>query len=172
MFTVGGFNAYPAEIEALLMHHPAVAQAAVVGRPDAALGEVGWAFVVPRGPADGDEIIEWARGHMSNYKVPRRVFLVDTLPANVNGKVDKRALCTAPRPRPPRPGSCAPIDPDRPPGGPYRAARTAPPVPRRRRRRDRRMPGRPGHGREKAHGRDARTPGGDGARRPRPACQT
>lgn len=92
MFIVGGFNAYPAEIEALLLHHPAVAQAAVVAVPDAALGEVGWAFVVPRGPAGAEEIIAWARGHMSNYKVPRRVFVVDALPANVNGKVDKQAL--------------------------------------------------------------------------------
>ncbi|GAB3983693.1 FadD3 family acyl-CoA ligase [Actinoallomurus acanthiterrae] len=92
MFIVGGFNAYPAEIEALLLHHPAVAQAAVVAVPDERLGEVGWAFVVPAAPVEPATIIAWARGHMSNYKVPRQVVLVDTLPANVNGKVDKPAL--------------------------------------------------------------------------------
>ncbi|MEV0403660.1 AMP-binding protein [Actinoallomurus sp. NPDC050550] len=92
MFIVGGFNAYPAEIEALLLHHPAVAQAAVVAVPDERLGEVGWAFVVPAGPVEPATIVAWARDHMSNYKVPRQVVLVDTLPANVNGKVDKQAL--------------------------------------------------------------------------------
>jgi HIP---CoA ligase len=92
MFIVGGFNAYPAEIEALLLHHPAVAQAAVVAVPEDALGEVGWAFVVPAAPVEPGDIISWAREHMANYKVPRHVTLVDALPANVGGKVDKQAL--------------------------------------------------------------------------------
>ena len=48
MFIVGGFNAYPAEIEGALARHPGVAQAAVIGVPDARMGEVGCAFVVPR----------------------------------------------------------------------------------------------------------------------------
>ena len=73
MFIVGGFNAYPAEIENLLLHDDDLAQAAVVGVPDDRLGEVGMAFVVPRpGVAvDPDEVIAWARDHMANYKVPR-----------------------------------------------------------------------------------------------------
>ena len=56
MFIVGGFNAYPAEIENLLLGHPAVAQAAVVGMPDERLGEVGMAFVVlaPGAELDAD----------------------------------------------------------------------------------------------------------------------
>jgi HIP---CoA ligase len=96
MFIVGGFNAYPAEIEALLLHHEDVAQAAVIGVPDAALGEVGWAYVVatPGTTIEPDAVISWARGAMSNYKVPRRVIVVDSLPVNVNGKVDKPALRT------------------------------------------------------------------------------
>jgi acyl-CoA synthetase (AMP-forming)/AMP-acid ligase II len=94
MFIVGGFNAYPAEIEALLLRHPDLAQAAVVGVPDEALGEAGWAFVVPAPGAtvEPDAIISWARVNMSNYKVPRRVLVLDALPVNVNGKVDKQAL--------------------------------------------------------------------------------
>jgi HIP---CoA ligase len=94
MFIVGGFNAYPAEIESLLLHHRDVAQAAVIGMPDGALGEVGWAYVVPVPGAtvEPDTLIGWARGAMSNYKVPRRVVVVDALPVNVNGKVDKPAL--------------------------------------------------------------------------------
>ncbi|HEX2315571.1 MAG TPA: AMP-binding protein [Thermomonospora sp.] len=94
MFIVGGFNVYPAEIEALLLRCPGVGQAAVVGVPDERSGEAGAAFVVPR-PGHGLEpsaVIAWARENMSNYKVPRRVEVVEALPVNVNGKVDKLAL--------------------------------------------------------------------------------
>jgi acyl-CoA synthetase (AMP-forming)/AMP-acid ligase II len=94
MFIVGGFNAYPAEIENLLLGHPGIAQAAVVGVPDARLGEVGLAFVVPAPGAtlDPAEVIEWARGAMANYKVPRAVEIVDELPLNATGKVVKDEL--------------------------------------------------------------------------------
>jgi acyl-CoA synthetase (AMP-forming)/AMP-acid ligase II len=95
MFIVGGFNVYPAEVEALLLRHPELAQAAVVGAPAApGRGEAGWAFVVPAPGAavEPDTVIAWARENMSDYKVPRRVIVVDALPANVNGKVDKQAL--------------------------------------------------------------------------------
>jgi acyl-CoA synthetase (AMP-forming)/AMP-acid ligase II len=94
MFIVGGFNAYPAEIENGLAGHPDVSQAAVVGAPDDRLGEVGVAFVVPRTGAsvDPDQIIAWARERMANYKVPRRVELVDALPLNASGKVLKYEL--------------------------------------------------------------------------------
>jgi acyl-CoA synthetase (AMP-forming)/AMP-acid ligase II len=94
MFIVGGFNAYPAEIENLLLGHPAVARAAVVGMPDARLGEVGMAFVVvaPGAELDGDDLIAWARDAMANYKVPRAVELVDELPTNATGKVEKETL--------------------------------------------------------------------------------
>ncbi|MFC3999434.1 AMP-binding protein [Nocardiopsis sediminis] len=94
MFIVGGFNAYPAEIEALLLRHPDVAQAAVVPVPDPRLGEVGCAFIVARRGrgVSADGLTEWARGHMSNYKVPRRVVIVDALPTGPTGKTDKPAL--------------------------------------------------------------------------------
>ena len=94
MFIVGGFNAYPAEIEDMISRHPAVAQVAVVGAPDERLGEVGHAFVVPRTGAalTGPELIEWCRGEMANYKVPRHVELVDALPLNPSGKVLKFEL--------------------------------------------------------------------------------
>jgi acyl-CoA synthetase (AMP-forming)/AMP-acid ligase II len=119
MFVVGGFNAYPAEIEAILRGHDGVAQVAVVGVPDERMGEVGCAYVV-RAPghgalsgdasagagagagaeaeseaeseAFGRELLEWARAAMANYKVPRGVVLVETLPVNASGKVLKREL--------------------------------------------------------------------------------
>jgi HIP---CoA ligase len=98
MFIVGGFNAYPAEIENLLLGHPRVAQAAVIGVSDARLGEVGRAFVVlTPGPAiEPSEIIDWARGAMANYKVPRSIELLDALPVNATGKVMKDELRSRP----------------------------------------------------------------------------
>jgi acyl-CoA synthetase (AMP-forming)/AMP-acid ligase II len=92
MFIVGGFNAYPAEIENALLRHPAVAQAAVIGIPDQRLGEVAMAFVVAGAEVTGPEIVEWSRGEMANYKVPRVVELVDELPLNATGKVQKDVL--------------------------------------------------------------------------------
>jgi acyl-CoA synthetase (AMP-forming)/AMP-acid ligase II len=107
MYVVGGFNAYPAEVEAILRGHEAVAQVAVVGVPDERMGEVGIAYVVPAAPATPDPdaadplegaertgraILGWSRGAMANYKVPRGVVLVDALPVNASGKVLKREL--------------------------------------------------------------------------------
>ncbi|GHE80788.1 acyl-CoA synthetase [Streptomyces longispororuber] len=94
MFVVGGFNAYPAEIERLLTGHPDVADAAVVGVPDTRLGEVGKAYVVRRPGATltADDVIAWARREMANYKVPRQVAFVPELPRNASGKVLKREL--------------------------------------------------------------------------------
>jgi acyl-CoA synthetase (AMP-forming)/AMP-acid ligase II len=91
---VGGFNAYPAEIENLLLRHPNIQQAAVISIPDSRLGEVGVAFIVPRpgASATGDEIIRWSRGQMANYKVPRVVEIVGELPLNATGKVRKDVL--------------------------------------------------------------------------------
>lgn len=94
MFIVGGFNAYPAEIEAFLMEHPAVAQAAVIGVPDERLGEVGKAFVVCRNGCaiTAGELIAWSRDRMAGFKVPRVVEFVDSLPLNATGKVMKDQL--------------------------------------------------------------------------------
>ena len=94
MFIVGGFNAYPAEIENLMLRHEAIAQVAMVGVPDERMGEVGMAFVMlrPGASASPDEIVEWCRAEMANYKVPRRVEIVDELPLNATGKVLKYQL--------------------------------------------------------------------------------
>lgn len=94
MFIVGGFNTYPAEVENAMLTHPAVASVAVVGVPDARLGEVGAAFVVSRpgeSPAQS-ELLSWCRERLANYKVPRYVWFTDTLPMNAAGKVLKRRL--------------------------------------------------------------------------------
>ena len=94
MFIVGGFNAYPAEIENMMMRNPGVGQVAVVGVPDRRMGEVGMAFVVARPGAelDADELIAWCREEMANYKAPRYVELVDALPLNASNKVLKYEL--------------------------------------------------------------------------------
>ncbi|MER7761815.1 FadD3 family acyl-CoA ligase [Streptomyces sp. NPDC097619] len=98
MFIVGGFNAYPAEIEQLLGLHPDVADAAVVGIPDPRLGEVGKAYVVrrPGSVLTADDLIAWSRREMANYKVPRRVEFLAELPRNASGKVLKTELRTRP----------------------------------------------------------------------------
>jgi acyl-CoA synthetase (AMP-forming)/AMP-acid ligase II len=94
MYIVGGFNAYPAEIENMILGHPGVSQVAVIGVPDTRMGEVGCAFVIPRpGATIGpQELIAWCRERMANYKVPRRVEVVDALPTNATGKVLKYEL--------------------------------------------------------------------------------
>jgi acyl-CoA synthetase (AMP-forming)/AMP-acid ligase II len=94
MYIAGGFNCYPAEIERIIAGHPAVAQVAVIGVPDERLGEVGKAFVVPRPQAqiEGPALIAWCREQMANYKVPRFVELVGSLPTNASGKVLKFEL--------------------------------------------------------------------------------
>ena len=96
MFIVGGFNAYPAEIEGFLLSHPAVAQAAVIGVPDERLGQVGKAFIVSspnyQAPIDADELIGWCRDRMAGFKVPRSVQFLDALPLNATGKVVKNLL--------------------------------------------------------------------------------
>jgi acyl-CoA synthetase (AMP-forming)/AMP-acid ligase II len=92
MFIVGGFNAYPAEIESFLLEHPAVAQAAVIGVPDARLGQVGKAFVVTKTPMSAGDLIAWCRQRMAGFKVPRYVEFLDELPLNATGKVMKDQL--------------------------------------------------------------------------------
>ncbi len=94
MFIVGGFNAYPAEIENALLSHPSIAQVAVIGVPDGRMGEVGHAFVVAKTDTTIDpvEVLSWSREQMANYKVPRAVHVVNTLPTNASGKVLKFEL--------------------------------------------------------------------------------
>jgi len=91
LFIVGGFNAYPAEIENVMLRYPAIAEVAVIGVPDERLGEVGMAFVVARSGTtlEPEALLAWCRDNMANYKVPRRVEVVATLPRNASGKVTK-----------------------------------------------------------------------------------
>lgn len=99
MFIVGGFNAYPAEIERELLLHPAIAQVAVVGIPDERLGEVGMAYAVLRPGASltSEELIAWSRDRIANYKVPRKVEFLPALPLNATGKVLKYELRARPK---------------------------------------------------------------------------
>ncbi len=95
MFIVGGFNAYPAEIEGFLMEHEAVAQVAVIGVPDERLGQVGKAFVVRqsgKSALSAEDLLGWCRERMAGFKVPRSVRFVDALPLNATGKVVKDLL--------------------------------------------------------------------------------
>lgn len=91
---VGGFNAYPAEIENMLTAHPAVAEVAIVAVPDARLGEVCGAAIVPRAGATItlEELATWCRDRMANYKVPRHLLLLDVLPRTALGKPQKFLL--------------------------------------------------------------------------------
>jgi acyl-CoA synthetase (AMP-forming)/AMP-acid ligase II len=94
MYISGGFNCYPAEIESILREHPEIAQVAVIGVPDARMGEVGMAFVVPAPGTQPqpDAIIAWSKANMANSKVPRHVEIIDALPMNAMGKVTKFIL--------------------------------------------------------------------------------
>ena len=92
MFIVGGFNAYPAEIEGFMLEHPAVAQVAVIGVPDERLGQVGKAFVVPKTRVSEQDLIAWCRRRMAGFKAPRYIAFLDQLPLNATGKVMKDQL--------------------------------------------------------------------------------
>jgi len=94
MVISGGENVYPAEVEELLHHHPAVADVAVVGVTDERFGQALVAHVVRRRDADvrAEELRRYVRTHLANYKVPREVVFHDRLPRNETGKVIKREL--------------------------------------------------------------------------------
>jgi fatty-acyl-CoA synthase len=88
----GGENVYPAEVEAVLQEHPAVVEAAVVGRPDERWGEVCVAFVVLRGHATEAQLIEHCRERLARFKVPKAVRFVESLPRSGMNKVLKDEL--------------------------------------------------------------------------------
>jgi acyl-CoA synthetase (AMP-forming)/AMP-acid ligase II len=94
MLTVGGFNVYPAEVENAILGLPGVVECAVVGAPDERLGEVGRAYIVgkPGHTLEPEAVIEACRERLANFKVPRRVEIVDDLPHNAAGKVLKTEL--------------------------------------------------------------------------------
>jgi long-chain acyl-CoA synthetase len=97
MIIRGGFNVYPREVEEVLLTHPHVSLAAVVGVPHESHGEEVKAFVIL---ADGatttaDEIVSWGRAQMAGHKYPRIVEIVDSLPMTATGKILKRELTSA-----------------------------------------------------------------------------
>ncbi|GAA2794375.1 hypothetical protein ACFQGX_30750 [Nonomuraea dietziae] len=100
MYISGGENVYPAEVEAVMFEHPAVAEVAVVGVRDATWGEVGRAFVVRRQGADvtEDELRGFLLRRLAKYKIPRYFEMVDDLPRTGSGKIHKPALRDHPAP--------------------------------------------------------------------------
>lgn len=94
MYIQGGYNVYPAEVENILVEHPAVVTAAGVGAPDPVRGEVGYYFVVLTGPgaAEPAELIEHCRTRLANYKVPVHLEIVQELPMTPAGKIRKAEL--------------------------------------------------------------------------------
>lgn len=95
MYISGGENVYPAEVESVLVEHPAVVEAAVVGMPDERWGEVGVAVVATRDSTSEDELIDWCRQRLARYKVPRQVRFIAALPRSGMNKVLKRELMAA-----------------------------------------------------------------------------
>lgn len=94
MVVTGGANVYTKEVESVLYQHPAVLEAAVVGLPDEAWGEVVAAAVVrrPGMSVSAEEIVAWCRASLAGFKKPRAVHFVDELPKNASGKILKREL--------------------------------------------------------------------------------
>lgn len=91
---VGGFNAYPAEVETILRQHPAIADICIIGWPDERMGEVcaACAILKPGAALTLAELTAWCRDRMANYKVPRHLFIVDDFPRTPLGKVQKFLL--------------------------------------------------------------------------------
>lgn len=94
MINASGYKVWPTEVEAHLYHHPAVAEACVIGTSDAYRGETVKAVVVlkPGATLEEKELTTWARDHMAAYKVPRRLEIVDDMPKSGSGKVQWRQL--------------------------------------------------------------------------------
>jgi malonyl-CoA/methylmalonyl-CoA synthetase len=90
----GGYNVYPKEIEGYIDEMPNVVESAVIGLPHPDFGDAVAAVVVPRraGAVDASGIVDGLRGKIANYKVPKRVFVVEDLPRNTMGKVQKNVL--------------------------------------------------------------------------------
>ena len=95
MYVRGGYNVYPAEVEAVLSEHPGVAAVAVVPRPDPVMGEIGVAAIVPRDPSRAptlDALRDFGRARLASYKLPEAVAIVEGLPLTAMEKVDRAAL--------------------------------------------------------------------------------
>jgi fatty-acyl-CoA synthase len=94
MIISGGENIYPAEVESVMLGHPAVAEAALIGMPDEKWGEVGRAIVVIRADhqINAEDLLAYMHEHLASYKIPRSVVFVNSLPKTGAGKIDKKIL--------------------------------------------------------------------------------
>ncbi len=94
MLIVNGINVYPREIEEVIYHYPGVKEAAVIGKPDERRGELPLAFVSPAEgqTLDAKELLQFIRGKLADYKVPKEVVLLHALPKNATGKILKTEL--------------------------------------------------------------------------------
>ena len=92
MIVSGGETVYPIEVEKVLAGHPDVAEAAVIGVADEQFGQRLVAFVVPAVPVTVDDLKAYVRENLANYKVPREITVLDELPRNSTGKIDRRSL--------------------------------------------------------------------------------
>ena len=95
LIITGGYNVYPKEVELAIDELPAVAESAVIGVPHPDFGEAVTAVIVPRagGAAPTEaEILAWLKSRLANFKIPKRVYLVEELPRNTMGKVQKNVL--------------------------------------------------------------------------------
>jgi acyl-CoA synthetase (AMP-forming)/AMP-acid ligase II len=90
----GGTNVHAADVEAVLLEHPHVAEAAVAGVPHPVLGEdvAAWVVAAPGADLDPTALAAWAAEHLADFKAPRRIRVVDALPRNATGKVVKAEL--------------------------------------------------------------------------------
>jgi acyl-CoA synthetase (AMP-forming)/AMP-acid ligase II len=93
MYIAGGENVYPAEIEGVLMRHPKVLEAAVIGQPSAKWGELGAAVVVAKDPTlTPDDLLAFCQDKLARFKQPKNIYFVDVVPRNPSGKILKRLL--------------------------------------------------------------------------------
>ncbi|RMD47994.1 MAG: AMP-dependent synthetase, partial [Ignavibacteria bacterium] len=94
MFISGGENVYPAEVERVILQFPIIKQAAVIGVPDGKWGEVGKAFLVLKEYETFDEasFFEYCKEHLAKYKIPKHIKILDELPLNDSGKIDRIKL--------------------------------------------------------------------------------
>ena len=90
----GGFNIFPRDIEEILYKHPAVAEAAAIGKSDELMGEEVLAYVVlkPGVEAAAEELIEHCRSHLAKYKCPKQIEFIDSMPKTPIGKIQKKEL--------------------------------------------------------------------------------
>jgi acyl-CoA synthetase (AMP-forming)/AMP-acid ligase II len=91
----GGEKISPREIDELLLQHPAVAEAVAFGQPHPVWGEEVAVAVVPQGEVTAEEVQRYCREHLAEFKVPKRVYIVDTIPRTPTGKVQRRHVAAA-----------------------------------------------------------------------------